>query len=261
MKDGIARCLVVLSVASFAACSVKEDRSACPSECEVFFCGPDQLTGKDLEFGVWNSRSVLHDSFEYEGPMQKRMYYVPRSPLVFFAGTCRAGTSAEYRIAEGSQCDSLYTVSRAVRPYGEFCSDTLVLHKDFATVNLSIETAEPGWMDGYHLRIMGNTAAYSLKDAEPVAGTFRFMPRFNADACATFRVPRQVDDSLVLELLDAGSEEVALSFGIGMMLKDKGYSWQSRDLEDIDIRLSLDSKDVHLDTLPWYDGGVLDISF
>lgn len=252
---------LVFACSIFFACSIKEDRTACPSECRVFFCGPSELTGKDLSFGVWGGDVVLHDSFIFGGNMQERTYFVPKNPLVFFSGNCGYDASGRYTIAKGAQCDSLYSVSRGFTPSGEQCSDTLFLRKDFASVTLSLSTVQPEDLEGLRIRVVSGTCGYSLLKAQPVEGSFEYCPRFD-DACkAVFRLPRQKDASFAMEVLDGSEGKLLASVDLGKVIAESGYSWTDADLKDIEISVAINFADATVSVMPWDDAGFIDIKF
>ena len=254
-------CLVLLAGVLSCACSVKEDRTACPSECRLFFCGPSELTGKDLIFGVWGGRSVLHDSFIFGGSMQERTYYVPKSPLVLFGGNHHYDDSGQYMIARGAQCDSLYSVSRGFLPSGEHCSDTLLLRKDFASVSLTLLKVEPADLEGLKIRVVSNTCGYSILKARPVEGRFEYYPRFDGECVARFRLPRQADSSFAMEVLDANGGKLLARVDFGREIAGSGYSWSSPDLGDLELGVALSFADATVSVMPWEDAGYIDIKF
>ena len=234
-----------------AACSIKEDRGFCPSEVGLAVSAPPQVLGRKIVLRVWEEAALLQDNFLYGGGWQDRSYRLPRKQLAICSVCGIRGRGTRYCIDPGKQCDSIYSAGMGMHPSGEKETDSLRLHKQFATVFMVVT----GDLDGdgfpYRIRVVGNTSGLDLLDSAPLEGPFFFEPEFSASLKAGFRLPRQADDSLRLEFLSRENGKILFVEEAGRQIADSGYDWTAPDLEDITILMTLTSVGVEIRVGTW----------
>ena len=62
-------------------------------------------------------------------------------------------------------------------------------------------------------------------------------------------VPRQMDDSMMLEIRD--DPDVLRSFAVGEFIAESGYDWSRPDLEDIEMEIDYSRTGVTFNVSDW----------
>lgn len=205
------------------SCSVKEDRSACPCILSLF---TSEAAGKSVGVKVWNADGICVAEAETTGPVLE--LEVPRGKLLVtaFSGlaACRLFDGV-VSIPRGGQMDELCAWREEVDCSGEQASQILFLHKQWATVNLKLLNYPPGEAAPV-LKIEGEVSGYDLVNALPVGGGFVFRPALSGEGEVVFRLPRQREGELLMEI---GRKVLSL----GKLITGSGYDWEKTDLDDI----------------------------
>lgn len=231
--------MIALS-AALCACSVKENRSVCP--CELTVRSAEALSSKGnvlvsvIQDGVVVKQGMMsRDDFERDGCILT----VPRKPstVTVFTGITEMNTVSgrTLGIREDNQCDELYSGSAEVLPLADTCLCTVFPHKNYASLFLEVI----GMPKGGTVKVVGKVRGYDLMDLSPSGGYFAFAPDESADGLfkCVLRLPRQVDDSLVLEVLRDG--EVIQTIEAGKLILESGYSFEEENLPDIMLTVDL----------------------
>lgn len=245
---------------SLCSCSIKEDRSPCPCWLQVFFDRfPDSgvvLTGYTTEniFG----ESVGKDDFEDFVELT-----VPRTLLSVSSYRRTPGITHSGRkitISRGCQADSLYAHQAYVDCSGENAVDTVSFHKQFATVYLTFENSEGETLAKYDVLVKGGVNGMDLATLEPIEGEFEFKPEEREDNFFVFRIPRQNDDSLSLELYDKSDGEFVDAIGAGLLIRNSGFDWRAKDLKDIVINVDFAKMNLEVSVREWDAQEIYDIT-
>lgn len=225
--------LFALSVIFCAGCSVKENRETCPCRLVLDFSEVDTAAVKSLDLFVrTESELVLNEFIRKEDISEDYFAYVPRTRLRCCVWSGREDALAEGLVIPfGEECPPVYIHSSIVDAVGESVVETVIMRKNFCrmTLNVSMTAQSP-----VSLAVLGNIDGYEA-DGTPSSGDF--MVRMHPEGNNVFSVtlPRQLDDSLVMEM-DMG-DEVLKIFPIGYYIVESGYDWKAPDLEDITIDL------------------------
>ena len=302
---GMNRILFVMWMAGMlflSSCSIKEDRDGCP--CWMTVEMPD-LVGQDGEKVGQDGRSPVgagddgtvvlrlrgnsdEDAVDYEYQVTEAVrvdvgaleYEVPRGAVgvsaVAFGNEMpdRVGYDGivgydgdEIRIPVGEQMDSLYGFFRMFYTRCESVLCDVELHKEFCTVSFTL--GNDGYISPYDLEVWGNIAGVSSWDLMPLEGDFRFAPS-PEDGVYRVRVPRQVDNSLELVMLEmpdqvghdggADNERVVVDrLPLGEYIARSGYDWAAKDLADVHIALDMEKQQVMITVSDWDGVVVMDI--
>ena len=294
---GMNRILFVMWMAGIlllSSCSVKEDRSGCPcwmtvdlsKVAESRWKSPErqssteyQMVTKSLESRQHIAESVVlrlrgnsdEDEVDYAFKMTETVntevgaleYEVPRGSVgVSVIGMPdRVGHDGiagndgdEIRIPVGEQMDSLYGFFRMFYTRCESVLCDVELHKEFCTVSFTL--GDDGYISPYDLEVWGNVAGVSPWDLMPLEGDFRFAPS-QEDGVYRVRVPRQVDNSLELVMLE--DSEIVDRLPLGEYIARSGYDWTAENLEDVHIALDLENQQVMITVSGWDGVVVMDI--
>ena len=260
-----------------SSCSIKEDRDGCP--CWMTVEMPEQVghDGGKLD----NDDCVVlrlrgnSDEVDYSYQVTEEVraaagaleYEVPRGSVGVSAVALgneipgQAGYDGiigydgdEIRIPVGEQMDSLYGFFKM---YHTRCDSVLCdvdLHKKFCTVSFTL--GEEGYSSPYDIEVWGNVAGVSAWDLMPVKGEFRYAP-VQKNGVHQVRVPRQVDNSLELVMLE--DSEIVDRLPLGEYIARSGYDWAAEDLADVSVALDLEMQQVMITVSGWNGVVVMDI--
>lgn len=176
----------------------------------------------------------------------------------------------EIRVPVGEQMDSLYGFFKMYHTRCESVLCDVELHKEFCTVSFTL--GEDGYSSPYRIEVWGNVAGVSAWDLMPVQGEFRYAPILK-NGVYQVRVPRQVDNSLELVMLeipdqvgydgeragDDGERVVVDRLPLGEYIARSGYDWTAEDLDDVNVALDLEMQQVMITVSGWDGVVVMDI--
>lgn len=229
---------VLLSVLSFillSGCSVKENREVCPCQLMLDFSEVDTVAVKSIDFYVReNDEMILNDIVGKDEFSEDYLAYVPRTGLDFCAWSGRGDALTDALVIPyGEDCPPVYIHASVIDAYCESVSETVIMRKNYCRMILNVKMEEHSRLQ---LAVIGSVDGYR-SDGTPSLGKFRV--DFNSDDDGTFccNLPRQVDDSLVMEL-DVG-DKVVKKFPLGLFIQESGYDWNAPDLEDITIDMDI----------------------
>ena len=273
-----------------SSCSIKEDRDGCPCWMTVEMPGQaghdGEKIGQDGRFpvGAGDDGTVVlrlrgnsdEDAVDYEYQVTEAVrvdvgaleYEVPRGSVevsaVAFGNEIpgragydgkRAGYDGdEIRVPVGEQMDSLYGFFKMYHTRCESVLCDVELHKEFCTVSFTL--GEDGYTSPYRIEVWGNGAGVSVWDLMPVLGEFRYAP-MQKNGVYQVRVPRQVDNSLELVMLE--DSEIVDRLPLGEYIVRSGYDWTSEDLADVNVALDLEMQQVMITVSGWDGVVVMDI--
>ena len=159
--------------------------------------------------------------------------------------------------------DSLYGFFKMYHTRCESVLCDVELHKEFCTVSFTL--GEDGYSSPYRIEVWGNVAGVSAWDLMPLDGDFRFAPSLG-NGVYQVRVPRQVDNSLELVMLEIpdqvgydGERVVVDRLPLGEYIARSGYDWTAEDLADVNVALDLEMKQVMITVSGWDGVVVMDI--
>ena len=291
-----------------SSCSIKEDRDGCPCWMTVDLSDVAESSWKSPEvqsniehqdvIKSPESRSNVaenvllrlrgnsdEDAVEYEYQMTEAIradagtleYEVPRGAVGVSAvalgreipGQARYHGD-EIRIPVGEQMDSLYGFFKMYHTRCESVLCDVDLHKEFCTVSFTLGT--DGYTSPYDIEVWGNVAGVSAWDLMPVKGEFRYAP-LQKNGVYQVRVPRQVDNSLELVMLeipdqvgydgerteDDAERVVVDRLPLGEYVARSGYDWAAEYLADVSVALDLEKQQVMITVSGWDGVVVMDI--
>lgn len=257
--------LVLLSVLqpffTCPGCSVKEDRDLCPCTLVLEFHRED---AERLQDGVTVCmRGYSDDVFSLcdtllagraassGGPDTVSVkwsysYVVPKGDIDLAVAYSADGLAGELNssgrwieIDEGRPCPSIWTCCEKVSARADRVTVPVRLHKNFCRIDIQVRDVD-GEEFPFKLRVRGNVNGYGL-DGKPARGAFLCdAERSETESAGSghgyaVTVPRQTDDSLILEIVTG--DGVAKSFAIGNYIASSGYDWTSADLKDICLEI------------------------
>lgn len=272
-----------------SSCSIKEDRDGCPcwmtvnlsDVAESRWKSPEVQSGIDYQSVTKSLKSRQHvaesvvlrlrgnsdeDAINYEYQVTEEVkvssgaleYEVPRGAV-----GVSAVNPVRLTIPVGEQMDSLYGFFKMYHTRCESVLCDVELHKEFCTVSFTL--GEDGYTSPYDIEVLGNVAGVSAWDLMPVQGEFRYAPILK-NGVYQVRVPRQVDNSLELVMLEIpdqvgydGERVVVDQLPLGEYIARSGYDWTAEDLADVNVALDLEMQQVMITVSGWDGVVVMDI--
>lgn len=191
-------------------------------------------------------------------------YVVPKGDIDLAVAYSADGLAGELNssgkwieIDEGRPCPSIWTCCEKVSARADRVTVPVRLHKNFCRIDIQVRDVD-GKEFPFKLRVRGNVNGYGL-DGKPARGAFLCDAERSETEGSGFgtesevpgsgtasentgsghgyavTVPRQTDDSLILEIVTG--DGVAKSFAIGNYIASSGYDWTSADLKDICLEI------------------------
>ena len=217
----------------------------------------------DYSYQVTESVRVDAEVLEYEVPRGSVGVSVIKMPDRVGHDGIVGYDGDEIRIPVGEQMDSLYGYFRMFYTRCESVLCDVELHKEFCTVSFTL--GEDGYTSPYDIEVWGNVAGVSAWDLMPVQGEFRYAP-MQKNGVYQVRVPRQVDNSLELVMLEIpdqvghdGERVVVDRLSLGEYIARSGYDWTAEDLADVNVPLDLEMQQVMITVSGWDGVVVMDI--
>lgn len=230
---GLLRVIAVWGLLCCVSCSVKENREQCP--CLL------RLDLKDIDTSVINSADLFlscSGGYEFSEVLDlaccSGIYesLVPQGEVKLWLysgleGEC-AGTEG-LRIPYGEDCPPVYMHSSVVVASGEQVSETVVMQKNHCILTIYVKSED---QFPYSFRFNGSVNGYGVR-GEPSEGAFSYSVSPDSDNMCVVCLPRQIDDSLILEISD--ESDILRIFTLGEYISAAGYDWKERDLRDVTV--------------------------
>ena len=242
------------------ACSIKENRADYPCYLHVAFEERGVIGHAGVRMIAWNSDEVFHETdidITEHNPYWVRAVRKDK----FTLSACRGiegAVVAEHAVTvnEGREFPPAWSSYHWIDATGENAYSDFLLHKQYAEVRLQCREGGPR-MEDLAFTVRGSSCGFDLLSLEAVEGAFRFEPE-NDGTEVHFRVPRQADNSLTLEIRRDG--EPVGEFALGRYLHQAGYNWKALDLKDIEMVLDLVIGRLYLIVDGWEEGTVITLA-
>lgn len=238
--------------------SVKEDRTDCP-----FFYDLDiyhsRQTSDRVDVDIWKEGVHLYDDDNLvmsDYMKAKRTYVIPKGEVIAssYAGVDRSRVeNGQYRINPGFESEKLFAWVHDFENYEEEYQDSVVLHKQYAKVNLVISDAILSSSTDYFnkLYLSGETDGIDLRTLEPTRGEFFTYPKEGPAHEYTFYLPRQINYGRDLVLSFFENEKEVSRINLGELILSAGYDWLAEDLDDIVVGMDYFKASVTINIAPW----------
>lgn len=228
--------LNVILLSLFLISCVKENRNDCP--CSLFL---DFSSLDSVRFGKVYVDIRDDSSFEYRDTVCSEDYSspylveVPQKDIyinVYCADNQKIGLP--FVLNDDGDFPQLWLYHSKTDARHDSLREVVVLHKNFCRISLNVKSRESLSACLFHIK--SNLLGYDYKGNSVDGESVRSLNPDN-NGSADFIVPRQKDNSLILNVLDG--ESVLRSFALGEYISASGYDWTNPDLEDISITLDL----------------------
>lgn len=231
-----------------AACSVKEDRNPCPCLLELDIKGPDAVASGTADVLLTSGNGFMFDE-TVDSWMEEGLYSVsvPRDEIHVrvWCGGGRYVSESGLRIPSGQDCPRVYMHDSDIVTDGEFYREDVWLRKNHCVLTI-VNKGNDG--DFSNLVIKGNVSGYDAV-GEPLSGDFEFSLGDGSGKEHEAVLPRQKDDSLMLEMEDGKGNQIA--FSLGRYIVASGYDWTASELEDVTVTLDYALTEIRLNIDGW----------
>lgn len=226
--------ICVISLIVCAGCSVKEDRAVCPCRFVLDFSEIDTAQIRSADMEMFSEDSLfLKEHLETEDFEGEYAVSVPRRQLQLCVWSGREGYESDggLRIPYGEEAPEVYFHSSSVDADCEQLREIVKMRKNYCRLTMIMRGEE---VIPISVSLVGNVDGYT-RDGLPSSGKFRCSSEVGSDGVCSMVLPRQTDDTLVMELDDGSG--VFKSFAIGEHIAESGYDWTTQDLDDITVEL------------------------
>lgn len=240
--------VVLISMSLCVGCSVKEDRWMCPCRLTLDFSEVNRsVIGYADLFVEAGGGSVFTDHLESEDLNGVMTVDVPKGEVFLgvWSGVHDLNDGGGFRIPYGEDCPPVYFHTSSFTAVGESVREVVGMHKNHCVMTLTL-----GWndVDVKTVTITGNVDGYAA-DGSPTEGQFLYESEMEGGSDSRIILPRQIDDSLVLEVNDDSG--VVKRFALGEYIAASGYDWSEPDLKDISIEMDLAFLRISLTVQGW----------
>ena len=257
-------------VAAFAAaCTVKENRSFCPAWCVIYSNGhvADGCNGELMcSVETEEQGSVEYGNREFSRFTQRGdlVLEVPRNEQVYVDVFCGVRNMEKngsvLAIPMGFCCDSIYAGHSQVFISGEEGETGLPLNKDYALIEIRVTAGEPV-ESPFYFRVIGNVDGYELPGGAPHRGEFDYTLAEGRGSVFRALLPRQMDDSLLLDIYNKDDSSLVSRQKLGEILREKGYEWNVPDLPDIGLEIDIYKANFSVSIQEWGISETIRITF
>lgn len=257
---------IVTALILAAGCTVKEDRQACPCDVTVMSDGNVHMGhAGDLLVTFFVDKRPLRTLCRERVTMSDFVAgtYHRSVPKGWFE-VCTVGGNPDMMefvgdtllcVPPGQQCDSVCAFSKECFTF-ESDDEHVVrgpLDKQFCTLTIRVLDSDGAPLP-CTLRIRGNVDGFNIRTLSPHQGNFTYSPPEENGPLFRVRLPRQKDDSLLMDIYSPGSNgrmELLETLGLGELMRRNGYNWGTLSLDDFDLRLVYSKNEFSSVVRPW----------
>lgn len=237
-----------------SSCFVKEDRTLCPCWLDVDI---SQMPGGRVSMGLIRGGEIRFQDLQ----QRQEPYEVTCSRdvegVVFLGGKFRNPENGMLAIPEGEQADSVFACNMAVDARCERVHVKATGQRQFATISLTMEIPDGMAEYPFDIVVEGNSKGWNLPDMSAVPGRYRYEPARTGSDSFVFRVPRQCDSSLKIDMVCDGRK--VDSVDIGKIIAQSGYDWSAPSLESIDMQINFTDEYCSISVSSWTESKIIEL--
>ncbi len=212
---------------------VKERRGFCPCRLLLDLSSLDTSVISSVRINIVGPEGYIFDSYADSTAFQDDfLVRVPKGEcrLNVYAGDLgMAEPQTGLHIPMGTECPPVYMQSAFLATDCELLIRQVELRKNYCRLSVYVEDAEHF---PFSLVVKGTVSGYD-ESGTPANGEFFYGIDSVAGVDWVLSVPRQVDDSMLLEVRDGTG--VLKTFALGKYICASGYDWNAADLQDITV--------------------------
>lgn len=232
-----------------SGCSIKSDRSDCPGLLYIEISGGDEKR-MYAELSDGEDHRTMHITKGSSG-VAVAAFEVEKNEK--YEARILSGVSTEWDgiIKLGAQMPPLYAYHSSVACGSEVKELKVSLEKQFARLHVEVIGLD------CKVRVRGNVTGVDVKSLSPIPGLFcaEVLPTMDMKEGGlyfTIDIPRQIDDSLMLELMGSDNDlSPVYVYRLGDELKNMGVDWGIPSLEDVHVRIEYIDNKFELEVRNW----------
>ncbi len=250
--------LVWITVLVFSSC-IKEERGECPCLLSLMIDGTEFLNGEDSVSVKMTARN--YELSEQIGTdVREVKYKVPKSGMTIsisngIRNSVLGGDSLV--IPVGFDADKFY----ADVAFVDISEETAVCHmkakKQYSVIRLELLGSEDGEYP-FGIKVTGQVSGWNIRSLLPIDGKFEAEASKDSEGRYHVIVPRQKDNSMIMDLTDRKAGSVEKRFLLGEMIAETGFDWNKDELDDIVVYIDHVSARISVEIVPW-EGHMTDV--
>lgn len=245
--------VVILAVPA-AACSILENREACPCIAEVTVIQQthDMTYHGHVDCYIVKDSTVVASSFTgglLGGDAMMEISVWPRNPYQVILSSLPM-KSMTVRAEYGSEIDSLFAHVGNIA-----CTDEKALYKaeifykEFTTLSLTLEEHALEYADRIEILVEGPYDGLVFPSLKASEGRYCVRKKFSADGKCPVRLPRQETFGTTLTLLLDGERNA--KYDVVSQMLHNGYNFTAQNLADMRLVVSLNRITGNLNIYDW----------
>ncbi len=257
----VAQTLIVAAMVAVSSCSVKEDRTPCPSYITVDASSFREYSDTAYAHLLDDSQDLRHPLDLKSGELSHEWLARKGKVITYVFSNLMNSVEREgvVLVPVGQQADPLRAFSRQFECYEELVTiqakadrQSTLVHLQFKNVN---EEVYP-----YDLEVVGDVCGINLRSMTPVKGEFRHALELDRELSCEFYLPRQLPDSKpVLEIRYGGTR--IDSFPLYSWIAASHYDWTRDDLPDVFIEIDQAQLHFSVNVEGWVYEGFYEVIF
>ena len=228
---------------------VKERRSLCPCLLYLDFSKLDTSVVSYARVNISGPEGFVYDeSLNADCFEDEVVVRVPQGECMLCVYSGEEGLAVPnegLHIPYGTDCPSVYMCASYLNTECERYMKEVELWKNYCKLSICVEDAEHF---PFGLAVRGSVAGYGV-NGFPINGDFFYEVNGYSSDVWTMSLPRQTDNSMVLEVNDG--TDVLKTFALGEYISASGYDWSAKNLEDITVEIDYTRTKLTISVLGW----------
>ena len=252
--------LVAVAVAAMCVgCSIKEDRSLCPCSLALDFSDVEASVADMSEVYIsapggflYHDEEAVLGMAEAEVSGEVRRVYSVDVPKTQVDVSVVSGAGGGFvpgkgiSIRTGEQCPPVFLHYSRLDAVAEWRIVPVKLRKDYCRIDIRMLASAGEYP--FRLTVKGNVCGINA-DRSVAEGNFSYSFVPDSDGSGAVRVPRQLDNSLVLQVLDG--DRVLREFALGEYIAESGFDWTQEDLADVGVEIDYANSYIKVKVAEW----------
>lgn len=241
---------------AITACTVKEDRTACPCYTSVLVDGFIDAGFSSTMVSFSSDCLVRRENIslaEYEDQAYVISLERKTNRASVIAGLDRMQIRSDSLLVPfGHDADPIWLHSEKF-----FCDDDEYImdarpHKQYCRLEILLEGLTPEESTSCSFSVMAETCGLDLYSRRPLEGAFRADAKRGLDGSFSLLLPRQGDGGILLEVSSGpGLRGDCFVVDVSSRLEAAGYDWTLEDLKDVSITVDYAKAEISIKILDW----------
>ena len=247
--------LMTFILPAFTACSVKENRAACPCYASILVDDFILAGFSEALLSVSADRLVCRDDIrlrEYEDGGYEATLGRNTNRVSLVSGLQKMTIKGDSLVvAYGMEADPIWLYSEKF-----FCrEDSYIVrarpHKQYCRLEIVLKGLSAEDRSSCSFRVKAACCGLDIYSRTALEGEYAASAERGLDGNFSVRVPRQNGGGLLVEAYNGIPGEEPLLIDAGKMLRSAGYDWSREDLRDVSITVDYAKAEVSLRILDW----------